>query len=268
MTRQFALLEDKLKGAIVLVMSLGVILFLPASLGLGSGGTTIIIQEAFGQFNLPLLEDENEETTDETEGGGGLVIEEEQQEGDTTTTPTTSPPAAVTTDTTQQDPSTYLSNPVNRDALRGLIGSTLPAQSAAGTTALTADDGGHVATGRFRLFANETIVRRFITEMNVVAIDGTSFHNITIEQDAPHRFPVTQANGSTTMTDNFADMVARIYLDGGTTPVIASVPMTLTIRGQTFEIENIDIDETRITDPGQRDALSAIDGQRIYGTIT
>jgi hypothetical protein len=79
---------------------------------------------------------------------------------------------------------------------------------------------------------------------------------------------VAQANGSTTMSDSFADMVARIYLDGGTTPVIASVPMTLTIRGQTLEIENIDIDETRITDPGQRDALSAIDGQRIYGTIT
>src|SRR5215211_4953886 len=255
MAHQFAFLEDKRKGAIVLVMSLSVLLLLPASLGFG--GT--VIQEAFGQFNLPLL-DEEEEPADED---GDLT---EETTPPTTTTPP--PPTAVTTDTTQQDPSTYLTNPVNRDALRGLIGSTLPAQSAAGTTALTADDGGHVATGRFRLFANETIVRRFITEMNVVAIDGTSFYNITIEQDAPHRFPVTQANGSTTMSDSFADMVARIYLDGGTTPVIASVPMTLTIRGQTLEIENIDIDETRITDPGQRDALSAIDGQRIYGTIT
>ena len=105
--------------------------------------------------------------------------------------------------------------------------------------------------------------------MNVVAIDGTSFHNITIEEGAPHHFPVTQGNGSTTSSDNsFANIVARIYLDGGTTPVVASVPMTLTIRGQTLAIENIDIDEARITDPEQRDALSAIDGQRIYGTIT
>jgi len=256
MAHQFAFLEDKRKGAIVLVMSLSVLLLLPASLGFG--GT--VIQEAFGQFNLPLL-DEEEEPADED---GDLT---EETTPPTTTTPP--PPTAVTTDTTQQDPSTYLTNPVNRDALRGLIGSTLPAQSAAGTTALTPVDSSHVATGRFRLFANETIVRRFITEMNVVAIDGTSFHNITIEQDAPHRFPVTQANGSTTMTDNnFADIVARIYLDGGPTPVIASVPMTLTIRGQTLAIENIDIDEAMITDPGQREALRAIDGQRIYGTIT
>ena len=40
-------------------MSLSVLLLLPASLGLG--GT--IIQEAFGQFNLPLLEDEDTTTT-------------------------------------------------------------------------------------------------------------------------------------------------------------------------------------------------------------
>ena len=64
MTHQFAFLEGKHKGAIVLVMSLSVLLFLPASLGLGSVGTTIIIQEAFGQFNLPFLEDGDEETTD------------------------------------------------------------------------------------------------------------------------------------------------------------------------------------------------------------
>ena len=256
MTHQFATFKDKRKDAIVvLVISLSVLLFLPATLGFGSGRTTtaIMIQKAYGQFNLPPLD--------------------EGEEGDATTATPTTPPtstAVTTTNTTQQDASTYLTNPVNGDALRGLIGSTLPSQSAAGTTALTPDDSSHVATGRFRLFANETIVRRFITEMYVVAIDGTAFHNITIEQDAPHRFPVTQANGSTaTMSDNsFADIVARIYLDGGPTPVIASVPMTLTIRGQTLAIENIDIDEAMITDPGQREALRAIDGQRIYGTIT
>ena len=54
---------------------------------------------------------------------------------------------------------------------------------------------------------------------------------------------------------------------GATTPVIDNVPMTLTIRGQSLAIQGIDIDETRIADTGQRDAISVIDGQSIYGTI-
>jgi hypothetical protein len=271
MTGQFAfLLQDKRKTTIV-VMSLGVLLLLPASLGYEG---TIIIQEASAQFNLPLLEEEDTEETEEEDGG--LVVEEEEEEENTTTTTISTPPPPPTTTTTtettqQQDLSTYLLNPINGDALRGLIGSTLPAQSpTAGTTALTGEDDsdGHVATGRFRLFANETIVRRFITEMNVVAIDGSSFHNITIEQDAPHRFPATQGNGTTTDAAASSNIIGRVYLDGGISPVINNVPMTLTIRGQTLAIENIDIDETRITDPGQRSAISAIDGQAIYGTIT
>ena len=55
MTHQFAFLEGKHKGAIVLVMSLSVLLFLPASLGLGSVVKKIIIKEAFGKFNLIFL---------------------------------------------------------------------------------------------------------------------------------------------------------------------------------------------------------------------
>jgi hypothetical protein len=209
---------------------------------------------------------EEEETEDEN---GALIVEEEE-----TTTPTT-PPPTTTTDAGDADAANYMLAEVNRDALRGLIGSTLPAQGVAtGTTALTAGDDddddvsdGHVATGRFRLFANETTVRRFITEMNVAAIDGSSFHNITIEEDAPHRFPTTQGNGTTTTTAASSSIVGRIYLDGGATPVINSVPMTLTIRDQSLAIENIDVDETRITDPGQRDAISAIDRQSIYGIV-
>jgi hypothetical protein len=42
--------------------------------------------------------------------------------------------------------------------------------------------------------------------------------------------------------------------------------MTISIRGQVLAIEGIDIDETRITDAGQRNILSIIDGQSIYGT--
>ncbi len=259
---QFACLGNNRKAAIAVAMSLAVLLLLPASLGFGRG--TIIIQEAYGQFNLPLLEEE--ETEDEN---GALIVEEEE------TTTTTTPPPTTTTDVGDADAATYMLAEVNRDALRGLIGSTLPAQGVAtGTAALTASDDddddvsdGHVATGRFRLFANETIVRRFITEMNVAAIDGSSFHNITIEEDAPHRFPATQGNGTTTTSAASSSIVGRIYLDGGATPVIGNVPMTLSIRGQSLAIQGIDIDETRITDPGQRDAISAIDGQSIYGIV-
>lgn len=79
----------------------------------------------------------------------------------------------------------------------------------------------------------------------------------------------TQGNGTTTTTPtaSFYSMVSRIYLDSGVVPVIDNVQMTLSLRGQTLAIENIDVDETRITDPRQRDILSIIDGQTIYGIV-
>ena len=250
MTDQFAFLGDKCKAAIA-AMSLGVLLLLPASLGYG--GT--IMQEAFGQFNLPLLEEEPEEEN------GGVVVEEE-----TTTTPTTPTTPADTTNTIQ-DPSTYLLADVNVDAVRGFIGSTLPTQGAGGNALTPADDSSHIATGRFRLFANETQVRRFVAEMNLAAIDGSSFHNLTITEGAPHRFDVTQGNGTTAAQAASSSIVGSIFLNGGTTPIIDNVPMTLSIRGSVLAIEGIDIDETRITDTGQGDIIRVIDGQSIYGTI-
>ena len=251
MTDQFAFLGDKCKVAIA-AMSLGVLLLLPASLGYG--GT--IMQEAFGQFNLPLLEEEPEEEN------GGVVVEEEE----TTTTPTTPTTPADTTNTIQ-DPSTYLLADVNVDAVRGFIGSTLPTQGAGGNALTPADDSSHIATGRFRLFANETLVRRFVAEMNLAAIDGSSFHNLTITEGAPHRFDVTQGNGTTAAQAASSSIVGSIFLNGGTTPIIDNVPMTLSIRGSVLAIEGIDIDETRITDTAQGDIIRVIDGQSIYGTI-
>ncbi|HKH86704.1 MAG TPA: hypothetical protein VKA40_09155 [Nitrososphaera sp.] len=265
MTDQFAFLGDKCKAAIA-AMSLGVLLLLPASLGYG--GT--IIQEAFGQFNLPLLEDQEPEAPEEEDGG--IVVEEEPEEEtpEEETTPTTPTTPAAPTGTTGsiEDPSTYLLADRNVEAVRGFIGSTLPAQGAGGG-AITpaADDSGQIVTGRFRVFANETLVRRFVAEMNVAAIDGSSFNNITITEGAPHRFEVTQANGTTGAQGASSNIVGSIYLNGGTTPVIDNVPMTLTIRGQSLAIQGIDIDETRITDTGLRDTISVIDGQSIYGTI-
>jgi cytoskeletal protein RodZ len=252
MTDQFSFLGDKHKAAIAVAMSLGVLLLLPSSLGFGG---TMTMQEAYGQFNLPLLEDET--VTEEEEDGEIVVEEEEEETTTTTTTPTT--PAAPTTSI--EDPSAYLMADRNADAMRGFIGSTLPTQGAGTLTA--SDNSGHVATGRFRVFANDSAVESFVTEMNVAAIDGSSFHNITIREGDPHRFEVTAGNG----TAASSNIVGNIFLDGGTTPVIDNVPMTLTVRGQVLAIQGIDIDEARITDTGQRGIVSVIDGQTIYGTI-
>ena len=256
MTDKSAFLEyNKFKAAIAATISLGVLLLslLPASLGFG--GT--IIQEAFGQFALPQLEEPEEDTTTTT-----------TTPPTTPTTPTT-PPATTNYTNNIQDPSIFL--------LRGFIGSTLPAQGAIGgggaITPAANDDSGYVVTGRFRVFANETLVRRFIAEMNVVAIDGSSsFNNITITESAPHRFQVTEGSNGTTTTSVpvvSSNLLGTIYLDGGATPVIDNVPMTLTVRGQSLAVQGIDIDETRIADTGggQRDAISVIDGQSIYGIV-
>jgi hypothetical protein len=254
---QFAfLVHNKCKTAIAVIISLGVLLLLPASLGYG--GT--IIQEAFGQFALPQLEEPEEDTTapPEDEDGGIVSEEEEEEEPEEDTTP----PATTNYTNNIQDPSIFL--------LRGFIGSTLPAQSPIGSggVIISADDGsGHTATGRFRVFANESLVRRFVTEMDVAAIDGSSFHNITITQGSPHRFQVTEGNETTAVPVVSSNIVGSIYLNGSPTPAIDNVPMTLTVRGQVLAIEGIDIDETRITDPGQRDILSILEGQTIYGTI-
>jgi hypothetical protein len=257
MTNQFAFLGDnKCKAAIAVAMSLDVLLLLPASLGYG--GT--IIQEAFGQFNLPLLEDEETGGGEGEEEDGGIVVEEEEEGGEDTTTTTPTTPAAPTNFTNNiQDPSIFL--------LRGFIGSTLPIPSAGASALTPADGSGHIVTGRFRVFANESLVRRFVAEMNVAAIDGSSFNNVTITEGSPHRFEVTQPNGTTTVQAVSSNIVGSIYLDGGTTPVIDNVPMTLTVRGQVLAVEGIDIDETRIIDTGQRDIISVIDGQSVYGTM-
>jgi hypothetical protein len=248
--------HDKCKAAFAATISLSVLLLLPASLG---NGKTIFVQEAFGQFNLPLLEEPEEDTTTPPEDEGIVVEEEEEPEEDTTTTT----PAAPTT--TIEDPSAYLNADSNVDPLRGFIGSTLPAQGGIGSGgAITAtDNSGHVATGRFRVFANDSAVESFVAEMNVAAIDGSSFHNITIREGDPHRFEVTAGNG----TAASSNIVGNIFLDGSTTPVIDNVPMTLSISGQVLAIQGIDIDEARITDTGQRGIISVIDGQTIYGTI-
>jgi hypothetical protein len=159
--------------------------------------------------------------------------------------------------------------------LRGLIGSILPAQ--AGDIA-TENSSSHIVTGRFRVFANESLVNRFVVEMDLAAIEGTAingtaFRNVTIEDTTPHRFQLTETgNGSATTSAGgsvppvSSNLMTRIYVDSNT-PIVDNVPMTISIRGQVLAIEGIDIDETTITDTGQQDILSIIDGQSIYGIV-
>jgi hypothetical protein len=234
MSEQFAFLGNKCKAAIAAI-SLGVLLLLPASLGYG--GT--IVEQAFGQLELI-------PPNGEPEVGAGAGEEEQEQPA---------LPAGT---------STLL--------LRGIIGSSLTAQGGGG--GITTDNSSsYILAGRWRLFVDEGVLNRFVAEMNLAAINGTAFHNITIEETTPHRFELTETeNGTSTtggdgsITPISSDIMTRISVNGNT-PIVDNVPVTISVRGQVLAIEGIDIDETTITDTGQRDVLSIIDGQSIYGIV-
>jgi hypothetical protein len=238
MTEQFPFLKNSFKATIAATISFGVLLLLL----LPSGpvyGPTLVIQEAFGQFDLPTLD-----SGQEGGGGGGGEVQ--------ATLPSTT--------------STFL--------LRGIIGSSLPGQGGDIPTDNSSSSSSYIVAGRWRIFVDEGLVNRFVAEMNLAATNGTAFHNITIEDTAPHRFELTESGNATSATTTAtgsippvsSNLLTRISIDGAS-PVIDNVPLTISIRGQVLAIEGIDVDEARITDAGQRNILSVIDGQSIFGVV-
>ena len=250
MTDPFVIFKNKSSTAIAAMM-LGVVLLLPASLGFG--GT--FIQNAFGQFNVPPLPGERDTTGDTTTG--------DTTTGDTTTGDTT------TGGTSTAGPATAPPQPVANGltfTVRGFVGSTLPTQG--GGNADT-----HVVTGRFRISANESLIHRFVAEMALAPVDGSSFNNVTIVESAPHRFEMTpSANGTTGTTSPegsspafTSNIMTAIYVNGNL--VIDDVPATIAIKGQVLTVQGINIDQSRVTDPGVRNVLTILNGQSIYGTV-
>ena len=230
MPEHFVFLRDKRKEAIVATISLGVLLLLPASLGFG--GT--FVEQAFGQLEL------------------------------------IPPPAAEQAEQGQQP---TLSPSASTLLLRGIIGSSLPAQGG-DTPTENNSSSNYIVAGRWRLFADEGIVTRFVAEMSLAEINGTAFHNITIEETTPHRFELSEiGNGGSTATPSgsippvSSDIMTRISVNANT-PIVDNVPVTVSLRNQVLAIQDIDIDETTITDTGQLDILSIIDGQSIYGIVS
>ena len=251
-----AIVRDEYYISIAAAMILGVVLLLSASLGFG--GT--IVQNAFGQFNIPPLPGENTAPS--------------PPPGATTTTAPSSP---------QQQPSLSQGTTNGLTFLdRGLMGTTLHTQGGDGSggAAAAGNKSTFVVAGIFRIYSNESLVQRFVAEMNLAAIDGTAFHNVTIEETSPHRFKLTETangNASTTTTANNAStggsippvssqLKTRIFVDGNT-PVVDNVPMTISIRGQVLAIQGISIDASTVTDPTVRNVLSIINGHSLYGTV-
>ena len=225
MTEQFAFLGDKFNAAIA-AMSFGVLLLLSANFGFGG----IIVEEAFGQSNLPPL--------DGIQKDGG---------GEATLTPSAT---------------TFL--------LRGIVGSSLPAQGGdipTGNSSYIVDGRWRmfVDEGLVNRFIAETNLAAIDgTAFNNITIEETEPHRFELTESG-NGTNTTTATGS--IPPVRSNLMTRIYVNSNT-PIIDNVSMIISIRGQVLAIEGIDIDETRITDSGIRNILSIIDGQSIYGIVS
>jgi hypothetical protein len=145
-------------------------------------------------------------------------------------------------------------------SLRGIIGSTFPVQqdvnssSAAGQA--TTVGGDYVAAGRWRLVAENGTLDRFVAHFGVAKPDGSSNHDIVIENIGP----------SFKFTGNSSRALMQISTDGSADPATI-VPVSIELHGKVLRITDINIDEGRSADPKQADTLKIIDGRTVYGLI-
>jgi len=155
-----------------------------------------------------------------------------------------------TTTTTDTDPL----------SLRGIIGSTFPVQqdvnssSAAGKA--TTVDGDYVVAGRWRLVAENGTLDRFVAHFGVAKPDGSSNHDIVIENIGP----------AFKFTGNSSRALMQISTDGNADPATI-VPVSIELHGKVLRITDINVDEGKNADPKQADTLKIIDGRTIYGII-
>ncbi|MEW6604840.1 MAG: lipocalin [Thermoproteota archaeon] len=174
---------------------------------------------------------------------------------DTETGQATSTPASPTNDTTNGNAITFQ----NRSTflLRGLIGTTSLMEDGAGAfgNETNQQDSDYVMAGRWRLFVEDGLVQRFVANFTLARTDGSQHYNIIIED----------IGTDSEFADDASEITTQIYADS-TLPTIVA-PVTIEVEGRVLRITDIDIDEDDIEDVQQREILSIIDGQSIYGIV-
>jgi hypothetical protein len=140
--------------------------------------------------------------------------------------------------------------------LRDLIGSVVPTQDV-NVTGIDgqAIRGNYAATGRWRLFVNESIVQRLVANITLAKTDGSEYHNILIEN----------IGRDSEFKENAFEVTAQIYADSPLPSII--VPITLEVENRVLRIADIEISEGEVEDSQQEAILRIIAGQSIYGIV-
>jgi hypothetical protein len=146
----------------------------------------------------------------------------------------------------------------NNLLLRGLIGTMISVEGANATDSDNSDNGqaiqgDYAVAGRWRMFANESLVQRFVANFTLAKTDGSEYHNIIIEN----------IGRDSEFARNTASITAQVYANSTVPSTI--MPITIEIRDKVLSISDIEIDGRTIEDERQQDILQIIDGQQIYG---
>ena len=148
----------------------------------------------------------------------------------------------------------------NNLLLRGLIGSMISTNTTSNGGVITT--GEYTVAGRWRMFANESLVQRFVANLTVAKTDGSEYHQILIENIGGHSEFARNNNNISS-----SHMNVQISADSAGNGIV--IPVTVEIRGdnKVLRISDIAINQGQIEDGKQRDILRIIDGQLIYGIV-